>query len=61
LKVEGKSVKEKGAQVAGILSYSNVWGSFKRGGLELLHQEPPHTDGSWTWASNVVFLLSSRF
>uniref|UniRef100_A0AAQ4RR26 Tc1-like transposase DDE domain-containing protein n=1 Tax=Gasterosteus aculeatus aculeatus TaxID=481459 RepID=A0AAQ4RR26_GASAC len=42
--------------------HSNVWGSFTRSGLslELLHQEPPHTDGSWTSASNVAFLLSSR-
>ena len=38
-----------------------VWGSFTRSGLslELLHQEPPHPDRSWTWSSNVIFLLSS--
>jgi hypothetical protein len=28
--------------------------------MELLHQEPPHTDGPWTWASNVIFLLSTN-
>ena len=66
-----KSVEEIGAQAAGMTAawrglsgkgHSKVWGSFTRSGvrLELVHQEPPHTDGSWTWASNVVFLLSSR-
>uniref|UniRef100_A0A670Z0V3 Mitochondrial carrier 1 n=1 Tax=Pseudonaja textilis TaxID=8673 RepID=A0A670Z0V3_PSETE len=45
-----------------IVSHSKVLGIFTRSGLRLesVHQEPPHTDGSWTWASNVVFLLSSR-
>jgi len=60
-------MKEKSAQAAGmtvvwrglsVKDHSNVWGNFTR--MELLHQEPPHTDGSWTWASNVIFLLSSH-
>uniref|UniRef100_A0A670XTH7 Serine/threonine kinase 33 n=1 Tax=Pseudonaja textilis TaxID=8673 RepID=A0A670XTH7_PSETE len=68
--VEGKSVEEKGAQAAGMTpawrglsgkGHSKVLGTFTRSGLRLesVHQEPPHTDGSRTWASNVVFLLSS--
>ena len=42
--------------------HSKVLVTFTRSGLRLesVHQEPPHTDGSWTRASNVVFLSSSH-
>ena len=53
---EGKPLKVIAKEVG--CSQSTLTRSGLR--LELVHQEPPHTDGSWTWASNVVFLLSSR-
>ena len=64
-------MEEKGTQAAGITTawrwlsekgHSKVWGSVTRSGLwlDLLHQEPPHIDRSWIWASKVTFLLSSR-
>ncbi|MCI4389734.1 hypothetical protein PGIGA_G00101890, partial [Pangasianodon gigas] len=42
--------------------HSKVLGTFTRSGLRLesVHQEPPHTDGSWTWASNVPLLNNKQ-
>lgn len=67
-KLCGKKEKRerKGAQAKGMPAawrgkgHSKVLGTFikSRLRLELVHQEPPHKDGSWTRVSTVILLSS---